>query len=96
MSEDRIPEQPKDIDEVRKLLAAKTLLIGERTVTKNLLQGTLRKVFLAKNCKADIRREVERAKTVSGVAVAVLDMTNEELGVVCKRPYAVSLLGVKA
>jgi ribosomal protein L30E len=61
---------------------------------KHLLEGKLKKVFLAKNCKESVKTDVLRAQTISGLIVEELNVTNQEVGVVCKKPYAVAIIGV--
>ena len=94
MEDEPIKEEPRGIAEVRKLLPTKHLLLGERRVMKFALEGKLKKVFLAKNCKDTLKRDVLRAQALSGLAVEELNVTNEEVGVACKKPYAVAIIGV--
>ncbi|MFH1916792.1 MAG: ribosomal L7Ae/L30e/S12e/Gadd45 family protein [Nanoarchaeota archaeon] len=86
----------KAIDEIRKNLGSKNMLIGERETMKAALMGKIKKVFIAKNCKADVKKDLSRAQGISGFELVELEIANEELGTLCKKPFAVSVIGVTA
>lgn len=80
--------------EIRKLLSADALIIGTERSLKALRAGKLQKIILASNCSAETRAAIESAK---GKAVVVdAKETNDELGVLCKKPFRIAVLGVKA
>lgn len=80
--------------EIRKLLGTDKLVIGTDRVLRLLREGALKQVLVASNCAADVREDVDH---LAGAAeVTALDITNEELGVYCKKPFNIQLLGIKA
>ena len=82
------------IEEIRKQLGSKNMIIGEREVMKGLLKGTIKKVYLAKNCKAQVKRDIEKSKEIASFDLEVVNLQNEELGILCKKPFSVSVIGV--
>jgi len=58
-----------------------------------LKQGKLSDVLVAKNYPK--KEEIESLATISGASVTVLKQTNDEIGVMCKKPFAISVIGVK-
>jgi large subunit ribosomal protein L30e len=82
--------------EIRKLLGSDKLIIGTDRVMKLLRQGALKKVILASNCKAEISSDVQYYSGLNGVEIVQLAENNEELGVFCKKPFNISVLGIKA
>jgi len=84
--------EKKHLDEIKKLLDSDKLIIGQERTIKALKSGTVAKVFVAKNAsdelKADVDQYGEKAEVVH------TDKTNEELGTICKKPFAISVLGV--
>lgn len=82
------------IDEIRKQLGSKNMIIGEREVQKGILKGTIKKVYLAKNCKVQVRRDIEKSREIAGFDLEVVSLQNEELGILCKKPFSVSVIGV--
>jgi len=82
--------------EIRKLLGSDKLIIGTDRVLKLLRQGGLKKVILAGNCRADILQDVQYYGGLNGTEIVQLTENNEELGVFCKKPFHISVLGIKA
>ena len=80
--------------EIRKLLGSDKLIIGSDRCMKLLRQGELKKIMLASNCN---RTLVEDVKHYSGdTEVIELDVPNEELGIFCKKPFNINVLGIRA
>ena len=75
------------------LKKSKGMIIGTREVIKNLRANKMASIYLASNCDAASQREVERYASLVSVPVSVLSYPNDELGVVCKRQHAISMLG---
>lgn len=69
-------------------------IIGSASVLKNLKSKNLKRVFLAKNCPADLREDIGHYAQLAGVPVISLEQTNEELGVLCKKNFFISVVGV--
>ena len=58
----------KNVSELRKALKGK-FLIGAQAGLKNLKLGNVEVVFLASNCKEDVREEVEKLSKLSKVKI---------------------------
>ena len=80
--------------EIRKLLGSDKLIIGTDRCMKLLREGQLKKIMLASNANLQTVEDVQRYN--SGAEVIVLDVPNEELGVFCKKPFNISVLGIRA
>jgi large subunit ribosomal protein L30e len=83
------------VEEIKKAMESDTLLIGEKSVRKALQEGNVGKILLASNCSDDVEAELSSHSDIAGVEVLQLDMANEELGVVCKKPFAITVLGLR-
>ena len=79
--------------EIRDNLKRNRAILGSERVLKNLKQGKISKVLLSINCRDDIKKDLEHFKSVSNFEIVNLKYKNEELGVVCKKPYTVSMIG---
>ncbi|MCK4669784.1 MAG: ribosomal L7Ae/L30e/S12e/Gadd45 family protein [Nanoarchaeota archaeon] len=79
------------IEDLKERIAKKLVTIGTEATLKNLRQGNLEKVFITKNCPEKVRDDIKDFK--EDVEIVELDKTNEELGVMCKKQYAISVLG---
>ena len=82
------------IDDISKNLQGKKLIIGTDRTVKNLKNGKLKKVFVASNTKSEIMSDIEHYSKVLGTEFVKLDIKNDELGTVCKKPFSVSVIGL--
>ncbi len=83
-----------EIDEIRKLVGTKNLLIGTGRTIKNLKTGKLSRVYVSSNCPDNIKEDLNYYGDLSETPILELKQTNEELGAVCKKPFFVSVLSV--
>ncbi|PIN76830.1 50S ribosomal protein L30 [Candidatus Woesearchaeota archaeon CG10_big_fil_rev_8_21_14_0_10_36_11] len=88
----------KDVDEqtkeIKKYLQDAKVHFGAESVIKGLKKGTIRKVFVAKNCPENVKNDIQHYAWLGNVELVELTMTNEELGVLCKKNFFVSVLGI--
>lgn len=84
----------KSIVEIKKLLKEKSLIMGKESAIKNAKLGKAEKVFLASNCSDKDREDINRYADSSGAEVIGLKQNNEELGIICKKPFSISVLSV--
>jgi len=80
--------------EIRKLLGEKRLVIGTERTMKMVRQGRLAKVYLSSNCPPKLKEDLNRYCGMGSIECQELPVANEELGVWCKKPFAISILGV--
>ena len=85
----------KELSELKKELEEGKMILGMDSVTKSLKKGRLGKVYLSSNCPEKFRKDVDYYAGLAQVPVIVLDIDNEEIGVMCKKHFFVSVLGVK-
>lgn len=83
------------IQEIKKLIKENKLLLGTDTTMKALKAGKLSKIYATSNCPADVREDLEHYSKLSGVEIVNLDIANDELGVVCKKTFRISIIGLK-
>ncbi len=82
------------LEEIKKNLETNQLIIGAEATLKNLKIGKLEKVYVTSNCSADVKEDIEHYTGIAGVEVVGLEQSNEELGVVCKKPFSISVIGL--
>ena len=87
-------ESKKEIEELKDLMTAGKLVIGTDRAMKGLKDGTVARIFLAKNTPKKVVEDVDYYSKMSGSEIIRLDMTNEELGVVCRKPFLISIVTV--
>ena len=88
-------EVDEQLAEVRQALKSKKLVIGAERTLKSLKVGGIQKVFLATNCPERIKKDIAYYAKIGKTAAVGLKYDNEELGVICKKPFTISVLGVK-
>ena len=81
-------------EEIRKLLTSKKLLIGKDEVLKNIRKSLVTKVYLASNCPNELLGDLHRYSKVSGIELFETKIPNDELGTVCKKPFAIAVIGL--
>ncbi|MBW2984045.1 ribosomal L7Ae/L30e/S12e/Gadd45 family protein [Candidatus Woesearchaeota archaeon] len=91
MAKERVDRK---ILELRKLIAEKKLIVGTERTIKALKLGKLEKVFLSSNCRTKTKEDVKHYSKLSKAGVSSLRYPNDELGVLCKKPYSISVLGL--
>ena len=84
------------LDEIKKNLKTKKLVIGTDRSIKNLKLKKLSRVFVSSNTPEELVGDIEHYAKLSGTEVVKLDVPNDELGVQCKKPYSISIIGLLA
>lgn len=79
---------------VREHIEKKTAVIGTKRVLKGLRGATLQTVFVTHNAPQYIKEDLARYTSLDGTELVQLAMSNKELGIACKRPFNVSVLGI--
>jgi len=80
------------LNDLKKDLKEKKMILGAGRTLKKLRAGKLKKVYLAKNCRKDIAEDIIKYGKLNDVEVVKLNSTNEELSVLCKKPFSISVL----
>ena len=84
----------KNIVELRKLLKGKGLIIGSERTLKNLRLGKISRVYISSNCALETKDSIEHYSKLSKAEVIKLKYPNDELGILCKKPFSISVLSV--
>lgn len=81
-------------EEIRKILTSKKLLIGKDEVLKNIRKSLVQKVYIASNCPTELLGDLQRYSKISGFELFETKVANDELGTVCKKPFAIAVIGL--
>ena len=84
------------VAEFKKFQAANKLVIGQEEAVKLLRQGTAQKIFLASNCDPQVKEDINQYCKVGNIECVELSQSNDEIGVLCRKPFAISVVGVAA
>jgi len=80
--------------EITNALSDKKLVIGTDAVIKGLKKETLTKVFLSSNTPEIVKMDVDHYAKLTGVKVVQLEVTNEEIGELCKKKFFISIVAI--
>ncbi|MBW2966805.1 50S ribosomal protein L30e [Candidatus Woesearchaeota archaeon] len=81
-----------NIDDIKKMVKEGKVIIGTSRTIKALKLGKAEKVFLTSNCPDDVKEDIEYYGKLSKVKVVKLRQPSNELGVICKKPFSISVL----
>lgn len=84
----------KDIVDIHKLLKGKNIVIGTEKTLKNLKLGKISKVYISSNCSEKVMDSIEHYSRLSKAVMIKLKYPNDELGILCKKPFSISVLSV--
>lgn len=83
-----------DVGELKELLESKKLVIGAETVLKKLKTNELKKVFVSSNAPQNLLDDLNKYCKITKFELNSLKQTNEELGVILKKQFMISVIGV--
>ena len=76
-------------------LKEKKLIVGAGAAQKSMIAGELEEIFLAANCHEQMREKFKSRAGVSEMPVTELERTSEEIGALCKKPFAITVAAIK-
>lgn len=77
------------IAKLKKAIKEEKLIYGTNQTLKNLKLGITKVVFLASNCPETTKKIV---KGYGNVEIIELNVPNDEIAMICKRPHPISVL----
>ncbi|MBI2124690.1 ribosomal L7Ae/L30e/S12e/Gadd45 family protein [Candidatus Pacearchaeota archaeon] len=80
--------------EIKKMLKAGNVILGTERTVKNLRLGKIEKVMISANCPAQVEKNIGYYAGLAGAELHKLIYPNDELGVICKKPFSISVLAV--
>ena len=81
-----------DAAEIKKMLKSGSVVIGTERTMKNLKLGKVQKVLVSSNCPANVEKDINYYSGLSGAELHKLEYPNDELSVICKKPFSISVL----
>jgi large subunit ribosomal protein L30e len=82
------------VDEIKKTLASGKSILGAKQVIDALRAGKLERAYLSTNTEADMLADIIHYAKLSNTPVVNTGIMRDELGVVCKKPFAISVIGL--
>ena len=82
--------------EIRAGLKEGKIVLGSDETMKLLRAGKIKRVYLAANASASMKNDASHYGKLANAEVVQLELSNVDLGVLCKKPFSISVLGAKA
>mgnify|MGYP001561550347 CR=1 FL=1 len=80
--------------EIKKLAASPNIIIGTQSTIKHLKMGRLQKIIVSSNCPQKVMDDINHYAALANTEIIQVQYPNEELGVICKKPFAISVLSL--
>ena len=78
--------------EIKKMFKAGNLVVGTERTIKSLKLGKVQKVLVSANCPARVEKDINYYAGLGNAEMQKLAFQNDELGVICKKPFSISVL----
>ncbi len=78
--------------DLRDALKEKKVIIGTERTMKALKRGDAKNVYISSNCPEEVKKDIKHYCKVFDAKLNEIKETNEELGVICKKPFSISVL----
>ena len=85
----------QSIVELKKAIESKKIIIGTERTLKALKKDDVASVYVTKNCPKNIRNKIEHYSKLIKFRVVSLEYPNDELGTLCKKPFAISVAAIR-
>jgi large subunit ribosomal protein L30e len=81
-------------DDLKRMISEEKtrIIIGAKRTIKMIKNGKVEKVFLAKNAPEDIKNDILYYSKIGNFEVEILNYTNEEIGLLLKKPFKISVV----
>lgn len=80
--------------EIRTALDKDQLIVGFKRSVKKLVANEVEKVYVARNVKDENGAILEQYIRAGESKIQFIDLTNDKLGVACKKPFNVSCVAI--
>ena len=80
------------IEDIKKLVRDKKLVIGKNVVLRAVRAGKAKRVFMADNCPDELKEDLIHFRNISVFELVQLNVPNSELAVICKKPFFISVV----
>ena len=73
----------------------KGLILGTSKTLKKLKMNEIKRVYVSSNCPKNVLDDIEHYTKIHNIPLVKLKENNEELGVICKKPFYISVLSLE-
>ena len=84
-----------NIAEFKKVIENKEVIFGSKNTLKLLRNNKLSSIYLSSDCDNNTEKEIKNMADISGISIIETGKTKEEIKFLCKKPFNISVIGVK-
>lgn len=82
-------------EDIKKMLKSEQVIIGTERTIKELRTGKIKKILVASNCRQNDEKILRHYAGIGKAELIKLSYPNDELGIICKKPFSISVLALK-
>ena len=79
--------------ELKKAVTENKVIIGTDRMIKLMKQGKIKEVYLSSDCKEETKKRIKDYGKLSNTKITELSEPSNELGLICKKPFHISVAG---
>jgi ribosomal protein L30E len=83
-----------EINNIKKLIKENRIIYGTERTIKELKRGNIEIVYITKNVPKKVFDDIKYYSTLTKIKLIDLELSNQELGILCKKHYSISIIGV--
>ena len=81
--------------QIKKAMEEKKDVLGTKRTLASLKKKELKSVIVAESCPEPAKEEVRKSAASCGAEVELVKINGRQLGTVCRKPFSVTVLGLK-
>lgn len=85
----------KDVQDIKDLLKKKNLVIGTERTLKLAKASKISKAYVSSNCPETVKDDLQQYSSIAKFDIVHVKQNNEELGILCKKPFHISLISLR-
>lgn len=85
----------KGIQDIKNVLKTDKVVMGTERTLKEIKENKIGTVYLSSNVPDDVEASINHYSELADVEIVKLSVPNDELGVMCQKPFFISVLGVR-
>ncbi|MBI4439354.1 ribosomal L7Ae/L30e/S12e/Gadd45 family protein [Candidatus Woesearchaeota archaeon] len=83
-----------DAAEIKKILQERKVVFGTESSLRHLKKGKLESVLITSNGSKETKKILDKFCALSKMEVVIIPFNSQELGMLCKKSFPISVLGV--
>ncbi len=87
-------QETEIVAELKKNLGKNKLVIGKDETLKNIKRGKIAKVYATNNIDVNVKEDLLFYSQNFGIELVELDFDQTQLGIICKKPFPISVVGL--